>query len=111
MTSALAPVTKTMLPSRGGRPQCWSAVTKDKAWTFERQEVPGTPWVVIHLATGIVVDFCVGTLTDCRAYVASGQAQADLERILAHEHGEHDSERDEECPKCWAETETKGTAA
>lgn len=98
----LAPVEKTLfLPTRGGGMQCWRACTTDKAWDFERQEVTGTPWAVLNAATGIVVDSCVGTLDDCRAYVASGQALADLERIEAHERGGHDGKgRDKACPKC-----------
>lgn len=85
MTAALAPVDKTMLPTRGGRRQCWSAVTTDKAWGFAREEDGTTSWTVTHLPTRTVVDSFVPTLTDCRAYVASGQAQADLERIQAAE--------------------------
>jgi hypothetical protein len=89
-----------MLPSRSGRRECWSAVTTDKAWSFERQEMPGTPWAVVSAETGIVVDSCVGTLTDCRAYVASGQAQADLDLIRAHLLGKHENERSRSCPRC-----------
>jgi hypothetical protein len=100
MTTALAPVDKVMLPSRSGRRECWSAVTTDGTWSFGRQELPGTPWAVVHRPTGIVVDPWVGTLDDCRAYVASGEAQRDLERIQAHERGEHENERDKACPRC-----------
>lgn len=100
MTSALAPVDKTMLPTRGGGRQCWSATTKDKVWDFTREDEPGTPWSVKHRPTGTVVDCYVGTLTDCRAYVASGQAEADLDRIQSHERGGHETERDRACPRC-----------
>jgi hypothetical protein len=100
MTAALAPVDKTMLPSRGGRRQCWAATTKDKTWDLAREDEPGTPWSVTHRPTGIVADSHVGTLTDCRAYVASGQALADVERIQAHERGEHETDRDKECVRC-----------
>lgn len=85
----LAPLgEKLMLPSRNGRLQCWSATTKDGQWAFAREEDETTSWTVTHLPTRTVVDSCVGTLTDCRAYVASGQAQADLERIRAASKGE-----------------------
>jgi hypothetical protein len=102
VTSAiLAPVDKTrMLPTRGGGTQCWSAVTKDGTWGLDREDEAGTPWSVTHLPTGIVADRYVGTLTDCRAYVASGQALADVERIQAHQRGGHKAERDTSCPKC-----------
>jgi hypothetical protein len=97
----LAPVDKTrMLPTRGGGVQCWGAKTKDGTWSMAREDEAGTPWSVTHLPTGIVVDRYVGTLTDCRAYVASGQARADLARIQAHQRGEHKTDRDKSCPKC-----------
>jgi hypothetical protein len=97
----LAEVSKTrFLPTRGGSVQCWSAVTTDGLWGFDREDMPGTPWSVTHLPTGTVVDRYVGTLDDCRAYVASGEALADLERLRAHERGEHESERDRACVKC-----------
>jgi len=75
-------------------------VTRDGIWAMDHQDLPGTPWAVIHRPTGIVVDPCAGTLADCRAYVASGEAQADLDRIQAHERGGHESERDKACPRC-----------
>jgi hypothetical protein len=97
----LAPVDKTrMLPTRGGGTQCWAAKTKDGTWSMAREDEAGTPWSVTHLPTGIVVDRYVGTLDDCRAYVANGGAQADLERIQAHQRGEHKAERDKTCPRC-----------
>jgi hypothetical protein len=99
--AVLAPVDKTrMLPTRGGGVQCWSAKTKDGTWGMDREDEAGTPWSVTHLPTGIVVDRYVSTLTDCRAYVASGQAEADLGLIQAHERGEHEAGRDKACPKC-----------
>jgi hypothetical protein len=78
----LAPVDKTYLLSRGGRRQCWAATTKDKEWDFTREEDGTTSWTVKHRPTGIVVDTCIGTLIDCQAYVASGQAQRDLKAAL-----------------------------
>lgn len=97
----LADIVKTrFLPTRGGGTQCWSARTTDGIWGLDREDKSGTPWSVIHLPTEIVTDSYVGTLTDCRAYVASGQALADLELIQAHLRGEHETERDTSCPKC-----------
>lgn len=97
----LAPVIRTrFLLTLGGARQCWGAVTTDALWDFEREDEPGTPWSVTHVPTGIVVDRYAGTLTDCRAYVASGQAQADLELIQSHERGQHEADRDKACPKC-----------
>lgn len=96
----LAPVDKAMLPSRGGRRQCWSATTKDGTWGFAREEDRTTSWTVRHLPTGTVTAEYLGSLTDCRAYVASGQALADVERIQAHERAGHEDERDKRCPRC-----------
>lgn len=62
------------------------AVTADGEWLFERSE-DGT-WAAGHLPTKTVTDSRVGTLADCRAYVASGQAEADLELIQAQDDKE-----------------------
>jgi hypothetical protein len=104
----LAPIRKTVFADsiigRGAaatrRRECWGAETTDDTWDFERVEVPGTPWLVRHRPTGTVVDSYVGSLLDCRAYVASGGAQKDLELIQAHERREHDAQRRPACVKC-----------
>lgn len=31
-----------------GRVEVWSATSTDGAWSFERAEEPGTPWLVFH---------------------------------------------------------------
>lgn len=103
----LAPIRKTVFAHRiiqrgtavTERRECWAAVTLDDKWDFERVEVPGTPWLVRHRLTGIVVD-SAGSLTDCRAYVASGGARKDLELIQAHQAGEHSAQRKPACVKC-----------
>jgi hypothetical protein len=48
---------------------------------MERSDDDRTTWLVAHLPERVIVADYLGTLDDCRAYVASGQAQADLERI------------------------------
>jgi len=102
---ALAPVEATrFLPrrTRSGhtRPEVWGAKTTDGTWAFDREDEPGTPWTVTHLPTMTVVDCYVSTLTDCRAYVASGQAEADLELLQAHGLGEHGKQRNPACGRC-----------
>ncbi len=84
MATALAPIVKTTFArriTRGGmtRPECWGAQTTDGVWAFEREDSPGTPWVVVHLATGRIVAQ-MGTLRRCRLIVASGAAQRALEQ-------------------------------
>jgi len=81
VTAALAPVSKTLLPSRGGRRQCWAATTTDGIWAFAREEDGTTSWTVRHLPTKTVVTGCLGSLRQCRAYVGSGEAREDLERM------------------------------
>jgi hypothetical protein len=76
-----------MLPTRGGRLQCWAAVTKDGEWGFAREEDCGTTWTVRHMPTKTVVAEFLGSLRQCRAYVGSGGAQEDLERIQAEAKG------------------------
>jgi hypothetical protein len=101
MTTALAPIEKTSFyPAfRSGRRECWSARTTDGAWLMERLEITGTPWSVIHADTKAELRWH-GTLRACRVYVASGQAQADLELVQAHDSGEHTSEREPSCVRC-----------
>lgn len=107
--TALVPVVKTQFYpriTRSGltRPECWEARTEDDLWQFEREDSPGTPWLVYSLpriaddsyALPVAV---LSSLRACRACVASGQAQADLDRLLAHERGEH-AERDPSCRRC-----------
>lgn len=63
-------------------PGCWEpvkAVTTDGEWLFERAE-DGT-WNTGHLPTETEVKAGRRTLRACRAYVASGAAQGDLNRI------------------------------
>ena len=108
----LAPIVKTDFARRityGGRglterKECWGARTADGLWLFDREDSPGTPWLVYRAPGteggeygGPVSMF--GTLRGCRWYVASGNAQADLDRLLAHNRGEH-AERNRQCRKC-----------
>jgi hypothetical protein len=82
------------------RPECWGARTTDGIWAFDREDEPGTPWTVTSLPARIVVTTYMPSLRACRVYVANGGAAADLERIEAHERGEHKAERDTSCVKC-----------
>jgi hypothetical protein len=103
----LAPIVKTDFHRRfihGGRglterKECWGARTTDGAWDFDREESPGTPWIVIHRATRIAVNQ-QGNLRACRWYVAAGHAEADLKRLQAHDRGEHAAARDTYCGRC-----------
>jgi hypothetical protein len=102
----LAPVIKTQVfprITRSGltRPECWAAQTADGAWNLGREDSPGTPWLVIHAATGIEIDLR-STLRDCQAFIAAGHADAGLARIQAHGRGEH-AARDSWCRRCHAE--------
>lgn len=105
MTAPLAPIRKTRMAQRITRSgltrsrECWGAQTTDGVWDFERTEEPGTPWSVGHTPTGTVVGLH-STLRACRAYVAAGDAQRDLDRLLAHERGDHKAQRDSWCSRC-----------
>jgi hypothetical protein len=87
------------------RAECWGAETTDGIWDFEREESPGTPWLVYHkpsVADGSLVTpvNMLSTLRECRWHVAAGEAQRDLDRLLAHGRGEHDGNRDSWCGRC-----------
>jgi hypothetical protein len=91
----LTPVTITSrYPSfRAGRMENWSAVSADGTWKYERLEISGTPWEAVHVPTGITTDW-YGTLTAARAATADGSALACVERIQAHDRGDHKAEHD-----------------
>jgi hypothetical protein len=61
----------------------WCRRTKDGIWAFAREEDSTTSWTVRHLPTKTVTENSFGSLRQCRAYVGSGEAQEDLERIQA----------------------------
>lgn len=96
----LTPVTITSrYPSfNGRRVETWSAVSADGTWKYERLEIAGTPWSVLHVPSGIEGNWH-GTLTAAREATASGAALAYVETIQAHERGEH-AERDPFCGRC-----------
>ena len=84
---------------RSARLENWSAVSADGTWKYERLEIAGTPWAVLHVPSGI--ESCwYGTLTAAREGTANGNALAYVERIQAHERGEHAAERDSYCGRC-----------
>jgi hypothetical protein len=84
---------------RTGRTENWGAVSRDGEWRYERLEISGTPWAVVHAPTGTEGDW-YGTLTAARAATADGSALAAVERILAHDRGEHGDRRDPACVRC-----------
>src|SRR5579864_7859156 len=91
----LTPVTITArYPTfRAGRWENWSAVSTDGDWKYERLEMSGTPWDVVHVPSGKSADW-YGSLPKARAATADGTAMAAIERLLAHDRGEHAGERD-----------------
>lgn len=92
-------VTRRSPAFRSGRVETWAAVSSDGTWKYERLEIAGTPWSVVHVPTGVEGDW-YSTLTAAREATADGTALAAVERIQAHERGEHDTERDTQCIKC-----------
>lgn len=98
MAAALAPIVKTAFARRITRSgltrsrECWAAETTDGAWKFDREDSPGTPWLVYSTAAvadgsyPLPVMFC-GTLRACRVAVAEGWAADELAKRKA-EHAE-----------------------
>ncbi len=77
----LAPVQRatTLQPGDATRQEIWYAEsaatipgTDRPLWTYERQEEPGTPWIVTYSPTGQVEDF--GSLRDARRWTGSPAA-------------------------------------
>jgi hypothetical protein len=103
----LAPirVTRTMpRRTRSGntRPEVWAAETLDGRFRLGREESPGTPWLVVEIASGTCCGF-VSNIEAAQHHVASGEADRELARLAAHDAGEHDrgrDGRDEWCPRC-----------
>lgn len=94
-----ADVTRSFPAFRSGRREAWEAKSRDGVWAYQRLEISGTPWEVRHLPSRTAGDW-YGTLTAARAATADGSALAFVERILAHERGEHDGNRDVRCGRC-----------
>lgn len=86
---------------RGGgeRLEVWSAASRDGVWKYERMETHGTPWTVVHVPTGLDGAW-YGKLDDARAATADGTALAYVERLLAHDRGEHQEQRNPACGRC-----------
>jgi len=97
----LTPVTVTArFPSiRSGRVEDWAAVSADGVWAFERLEMSGSPWSLLHKPSGIEVGTWAGTLSEAREMTANGSALADVELQMAHQRGEH-AQRSPACVKC-----------
>lgn len=101
----LAEIRKTQFARRLSRTasrECWGAETVDGVWEFEREDSPGTPWLIWHRASvadgswAVPVMQC-GTLRACRALVASGGAATELTVRKAEAAGwVYDSSR-----RCW----------
>lgn len=94
-----ADVTARFRSFNGGRIEVWSAKSRDGVWAYERIEDTGTLWDAAHLPTGLSGGL-YGTLSAARAATFDGSALAYVERVRAHERGEHKAGRDPRCGRC-----------
>lgn len=79
---ARTPITNvTWYPNLRGRMEVWSATSVDGVWSYERDEVPGTPWIVKHVPTGRW--YYEPSLPKARAATASGAALRYLDALTA----------------------------
>jgi hypothetical protein len=95
-------------PGHEGQPlrrECWSAVTRDGQWGFERIEDSGTPWVVTFhpgLPDEAVINGYFGTLRSAR--VAVETAAIKLPSVSRAEHAAglngHPQNIYQACPAC-----------
>jgi len=92
--TALAPVEKTQMARRITRrgttpsPECWAAVTTDGLWDLQREDSPGTPWLIYHRPSVADKSYVVpvmmcGSLLKCREAITAGWADAALTRCKA----------------------------
>ena len=94
-----ADVTARFPSFRSGRLENWAAKSRDGVWDYERMEDTGTLWDVTHRPSGLSAAY-YGTLTAAREATANGSALACVERLLAHQRGEHEAGRDPACRGC-----------
>jgi hypothetical protein len=92
MTTTALPVGAALDPTRPEHG------TWERAGTFDFEIWP-EGWAVCHTSSDTILAFC-GSPGECRSYVASGEAQADLDRMLAHRRGEHAGQRQQMCGRC-----------
>lgn len=74
------------------------AVTADGEWLFARA-ADGT-WSAGHLPTKTELKAGLRDLAAARRYAGTGKARADLERVQAHQRGDHENEESASCPRC-----------
>jgi hypothetical protein len=80
------------------------ARTADGEWGFDRSEETGG-WEVFWLPgvrarTELMPVGLLPTIDGCEAFVATGLAWAELDRLQAHGRGEHAAARDSRCGRC-----------
>jgi len=75
-------VTRRFRAFRSGRLETWQAESRDGVWRYDRLELPGTPWMTVHLPTSTEGDW-YGTLDAAREATADGRALEYVERLLA----------------------------
>lgn len=72
---------RTNDPFSGTRLETWYAESADNVWSYERLEIPGTPWVTFHNPTNVECGYH-GSLDAAREATALGISAANLQRIL-----------------------------
>lgn len=78
------------------RKKAWQARTEDGEYEFYRNETRRESWAPFHASTRTELRW-QPSLDDCATYVQSGRAAEDLDRVLAHQRGEHANARDPRC--------------
>jgi hypothetical protein len=70
---------------RSGRREVWHAVSADRHWTYSREEMPGTPWLVTR--RGEWGEQWFGTLMAARRWTAGFDAKASRAILPANPTG------------------------
>jgi hypothetical protein len=92
-------------PEAGTRKECWGARTADGVWYFEREESPGTPWLIWHWSSGRLV-MMARSLTACRTLVADGTAERQMQLDIEADRMRRVAEG--LCADCWFGRELPG---
>ncbi|MGI8426057.1 MAG: hypothetical protein ACR2M4_05565 [Actinomycetota bacterium] len=85
-TKTIQGVTLNVIAARNiknGKQEIWEATTEDGTWAFCREELPGTPWTILHKDLNDPVQTSVPSLEECIALLTDGTLDATASNQLS----------------------------